>query len=351
MNNAEIIDGGMTAMPLSDTRDEVSNISNLFQHYNFDDAIKNVKDKMEPSRVKHILLIGSGDSYALALLYAARYNYLLGLPVKTSQSWEFIKENSQYLDETWLVIVLSASGRPSPVVDALIKAQQSTAQVIGISNTGTSFFSVRAQMLITTGATKSGMPTQSTIGAALCLDTIGCCLSGYYRQQWKAESERLRHFFHYQPSISRVSWIRQFVRQLSSHKVTILGSGEDFGLAMLFSNLLWCGPQIPNQVLLLEEYQHALRLNQASVGDLVVIFECTDNTTVLTEQITQKLTSKKVPVRYINHELLSMITGENKIPFSSEENCRYYAMMLIFNLIISSTEYYLSCGGYRVSLE
>lgn len=351
MNSAELLDSREAIMPLSATRDEVNNIANYIQCYRCDNAINIISEIIHAERIRHVLLVGSGDSYAMALLYAALFNQISALPVRAIQSWEFICENHGYLDNSWLVIVLSASGRQSPVVESLMKAQATTAQVVGITNQAESPFALRARNLITTGATKVGMPTQCNVATALWLEAIGCLLSENYRDRFNDELARLQSVMRCLPDIASFSWCQELIQQLSSHRVTLLGSGGDYGLAVLFSNLLWCGPQQPNQVLQLEEYAHALRLNQASTNDLVIIMDCTDNSTALINHITDRLSERNIAVKHINHNFLSLIMRGNEDFLQQNENCRYYAMIFIFSFIISATEHYLDSGGRRVSLE
>nr|WP_241391560.1 SIS domain-containing protein [Yersinia frederiksenii]ULG19853.1 hypothetical protein 49p1_00144 [Yersinia frederiksenii] len=351
MNGAELLDSKMAMMPLSVTRQEVNDIANYIQFFDLRAALKIVSDNIHSDNVRHILLIGSGDSYALALLYAALFNEISALPARAIQAGEILRENVNYLNKSWLVIVLSASGRPSSVLDALIKVQATQAQVISITNTADSPFAVNAHNLVTTQAKKVGMPTQSSIASALYLDVIGCTLIPDYKRILISELTNLRQKMACLSGISKDSWYQTLLCLLFSKRVTLLGSGGDFGLALLLSNLLWCGPQLPNQVLQLEEYEHALRLNQASLDDLVIVFDCTGNSSLIADRIVKRLTNKKLEAIYIDNEFLSLMMRENSSLFSQSGNCRYYAMMFIFSLIISATENHLLAGGSRVSLE
>ncbi|MCP5756656.1 SIS domain-containing protein, partial [Klebsiella pneumoniae] len=63
---------------------------------------------------------------------------------------------------TSLVVVISASGRPSPVLDALAHALTTKASVVGMTNSpGSPFANLSSRMLFTL-ASKKGMPTQSS---------------------------------------------------------------------------------------------------------------------------------------------------------------------------------------------
>ncbi|EOZ9299949.1 hypothetical protein A3462_05910 [Enterobacter bugandensis] len=351
MNSAEFLDSRTAVMPLSATRKEVSNIAGYIRRFDYLESTDVVSNLININQIRNILILGSGDSYALALLYSALFNQITGMPVRAIQSWEFICEKSGYLDDSWLVIVLSASGRQSPVVDSLIKAQNYSAQVIGITNNEESIFAILAEIRITTGVTKVGMPTLSNIATALWLDAVGGALSTSYKSSMKNEHDQLKTAVEFLPDIASFIWCKELVQLLSTHRITILGSGGDYGLASLFSNLLWCGPQIPNQVLQLEEYAHALRLNQSSEDDLIIIFDCTGSSDLMVKQIVNLLSTSGSSVRHIDYESLGLIMGGSVSFFQQSDNCRYYSMMLIFSLIISATEKYLASGGRRVHLE
>ncbi|WP_205583160.1 hypothetical protein, partial [Pseudomonas aeruginosa] len=78
------------------------------------------------------------------------------------QTWDFLQTDlTRYQKET-LIIILSASGRPSMTVDALCHAVCSNAQVLGVTNfPGTPFCAITENMLYT-WANKQGIPTQSS---------------------------------------------------------------------------------------------------------------------------------------------------------------------------------------------
>ncbi|MGY5956027.1 SIS domain-containing protein [Kosakonia sp. BK9b] len=351
MSTAKERDTASAIMPLSATREEVSAITHYIKHHNINDARSQAAAFINVQSVRQVLLVGSGDSYALALLYAAMINSITLLPARAIQSYEFISEKTEYLDSSWLVVVLSASGRASPVLDALIKAQHTRAQVLGITNNTGSLFATQAQKLLVTQATKKGMPTQSTFAMALFLDAIIVILHPEYAKRYKPQFHKLYLYAKYLPDVSRLSRGEELMQYLFSKRVTLLGSGGNLGLATLLSNLLWCGPQLTNQVLPLEEFEHALRLNQCGEQDLVILFDCTGSQGALAYHVKQQLRKKNATVIQINNRLLSFVFSGNFKIFSSNDDCHYYAMLAIFSLIISATEKYLSCGGERISQE
>lgn len=351
MNSAELLDSRKALMPLAATKSEVNKITYYVDNFSYPDIKVLLNAKICTRNVRNIMLVGSGDSYALALLYAALFNHITGLCVKGIQSHEFISENLHYLDETWLVIIISASGRPSPVVDALVKAQMTTAQIVGITNSDNNVFARQARTLICIGATKKGMPTFSNIATALYLDSVACILSPEYENKFEQEIEKFKSVLSGSQETTGTFRDPAFLDTIFRKRITVLGSGSDYGLALLFSNLLWCGPQRNNQALQLEEYSHALRLNQSSPDDLIIIFDCIGNNSALAKKTINHLIINNASFKHINRNELGLLLNGNIHLFNDRDDCRYYAMMLIFCLTISATEIFLSGGGNRVTLE
>ncbi|HBT4804017.1 TPA: SIS domain-containing protein [Klebsiella quasipneumoniae subsp. similipneumoniae] len=349
MNSADVWDSRKAIMPLSDTLAEVNLIKDYITSYNLDEAVISLRNHFSPEIVKTICIIGSGDSYALSLLYSALFINNLGIHSIAVQSYEFLNMNRSIIDESWLIIILSASGRPSPVVEALVSAQETPAQVLGITNTCENFFSLRANHAIATKATKKGMPTQSTIATALYLDAVASSLSSEYLSNFKNNLMMMRQSIPFDFDSLSSSQIDNFADTLFKARLTLLGSAEDYGLALLFSNLLYCGPQLDNQVLYIEEYTHALRVNQAKSDDLVIILSL-NNSTSIKKSIVSQLRTNHADVIVIDSEYLHRAFPNTTLRINAV-NCRYYVMFYIFNVIISATKMYISRGGRRVSLE
>lgn len=351
MNSAELLDSRKALMPLADTKSEVNQITYYVDNFSYPDIRVLLNAKICTRNVRNIMLVGSGDSYALALLYAALFNHITGLCARGVQSHEFISENLHYLNETWLVLIISASGRPSPVVDALVKAQSTTAQIVGITNNDNNVFARQARTLICTGATKKGMPTLSNIATALYLDSIACMLSPEYENRFEQEIMKFKSVLSESQETTGPSGDPAFLDIIFRKRITVIGNGSDYGLALLFSNLLWCGPQRFNYALQLEEYSHALRLNQSSPDDLIIIFDCTGNNSALVKKTINHLILNKASFKHITRKELSLFLSGNIHLFNDHDDCRYSAMMFIFYLTISATEIFLSGGGSRVTLE
>ncbi len=118
--------------------------------------------QLDKRAVERVCIVGSGDSWTVALCAAAWLGKYTHLFCSALQTWDFLQTDlTRYQKET-LIIILSASGRPSLTVDALSHAVCSNAQVLGVTNCpGTPFCAITENMLYT-WANKQGIPTQSS---------------------------------------------------------------------------------------------------------------------------------------------------------------------------------------------
>lgn len=351
MNSAEIRDSKVAIMPLAATRNEVNLITESVNVFHLDNSMQRINEEICVTKVKTIYIVGSGDSYALSLIYANLFTNNVKIPAYAIQSYEFIQQVTAHIDESYLIVVLSSSGRISPVADALIKAQGTAAQVLGITNSEASYFASVANHFVTTGATKAGMPTQSSIVTALYLDALGCMLSSSYYSKFTCELAQLKHDFTTHTCQLSDSFCKAFVSTILDKKVILLGSGINYGLAVLFSNLLYCGPQKGNTVLYIEEYMHALRVNQSTGDELVIVIGQNNNDSIF-NKLSFMIHKNGGHIRYIDNDCLQRFFSNTNNKLVSDTHVhRYHFMVLIFKLIISATEKYISGGGHRVSTE
>lgn len=163
-------------------------------------------------------------------------------------------------------MVISASGRPSPATRAMQHAIASQAQVLGLTNADGSPFSQLSDNIIFTGATKRGMPTQSTSATLYLLLRLADVIKGTT------------------PEFSGLSgltpgacidigeiWKNKKRHHYREKRVIFLGNHLTWGAALTGANLLSCGPQIRSYAFPLEEFHHALRLNQVKEGEHFIL--------------------------------------------------------------------------------
>ncbi|WP_268621545.1 iron dicitrate transport regulator FecR, partial [Escherichia coli] len=231
-----------------------------------------------------------------------------------------------------LIIILSASVRPSLTVDALSHAVCSNAQVLGVTNCpGTPFCAITENMLYT-WANKQGIPTQSssvTLYTLLRLAQNLCPgltplqieedLEGKFSQINQHWQQKKRHFY-------------------QQKEITFLGSGLSWGLAISGSNLLSCGPQIRATAFPLEEFYHSLRLHQAGVGQHYFLLPATSR-----EYPFYIATQKAIVEQGATAELISFI------PDASESNNLFLVMQWLYEMCWHLSCDYVDAGGQRVS--
>lgn len=335
------IDMNNSVMPLYYTIKEINEISDYLLKVNIDNVFEEITHLLSSREIKGVLFIGSGDSYAISLAYEALFNDKLGIVVKTLQSGEFLKENINYLNENWLVVVISASGRKSPVLYALKKAQLTQALVIALTNNHESDFFYHADRPLVIKAEKKGMPTQSSFATALYLDVLLGYLSGYRTLKFNEILNVTKNILDGNNFLSekmeKIFW---------NKKITFVGSRENFGIATLFSNLLYCGPQIRSQVFQSEEFHHALRINQMGDDDCI-IFLTNEKDKDLELDISQ-LNDKKSSLIIISNDLINNLFD---VKAMNDFQYRYACMISIFRITSFLTMQYLKNGNTRVSLR
>lgn len=253
-------------MPLSATRREIDATYTLLRQ--LDQSWVNLfsKCRIDIYELRQIILVGSGDSWAVALTAAAWIENNSTLNCVARQTFEFLNiDLHRYARET-LVVVISASGRPSLVTDALKHAINSQVQVLGLTNNSSSLFSKLTENMLLSGAQKNGMPTQSTSATLYLLLRLVDMIN--------VTSPRLDHF----TSICRTNfsqiqreWLQTERNMYREKKITFLGNHVTWGLAIAGTNLLSCGPQIRTDAFLVEEFHHSLRLNQVSEGEHFIL--------------------------------------------------------------------------------
>lgn len=327
-------------MPLFHTRQEIAGISGLLSAMQLlPDSLAALAD-IDFASLERLYLVGSGDSYAIALMVEEYLNRCGTIQCRAVQSLAFLGIPVERFSATSLVVVISASGRPSPVLDALAHALTTKASVVGMTNSpGSPFANLSSRMLFTL-ASKKGMPTQSSSATLFLLMRlverilqaktavpemkgvdIPCLSQDWENAQWQA-------------------WLAEYAEAFSSRRVVFLGNGITWGMAYLASNLMACGPQIEASFFPIEEYCHALRLNQANQRDLVLMFPEKNEDQILCASIQRRLTRQ----------------GALSYCFAPPENFRVHDylqrnMLLLFQLSLKLAERYVAMGGERVTFE
>ena len=273
---------GAVWMPIEDSWREIHDtplvLKSAFKRQK--SLLETIALELKKRDVKRIVILGSGDSWfaSMAVCFAfERYSGLQAIPI---QAYEYAVYGNPLVDVSSAVVVISSSGRPTTTWDALDRALETSAFVIGISDTEYSGnpFLEKPPVSINPGATKSGMPTQTTTVTMGLLMQLALIL-GVQRSFIDDET--------YADRVGQLSAIPdQMLLMLSSHHDIlvsaanhgarhrlhiIIGSGPSYAVAQAASALLAEGPQFTGHALPAEEYHHALRGSTVREGDPVML--------------------------------------------------------------------------------
>lgn len=176
-------DADLTAiMPLTATRSEIDATDSLLMQLDRTWPSLFADIKIDTCGISQLILVGSGDSWAAALIAAAWIEEKSQLRCIARQTFEFLNSDIQRCGRETLIVIISASGRPSLVTDALRYALSSQAQVVGLTNSTGSPFSVLTENMLFSSAQKKGMPTQSTSATLYLLLRLIDFISGKIEQ-------------------------------------------------------------------------------------------------------------------------------------------------------------------------
>lgn len=327
-------------MPLSCTKLEIAGISGLLStiptRFNEPEALADI----DFTSLDELYLVGSGDSYAVALMVEGYLHRCGHVRCRAVQSFTFLSLSEAGFSDHSLIIVISASGRPSAVLDALAHALTTKAKVIGITNSSGSPFANLSTRMLFTQASKKGIPTQSSSATLYLLMTLAKRLLMAKTAAIEITNPDLSHLYLDLENTTWEEWQTKNSEAFFTRRIVFLGNGMTWGMAYLASNLMACGPQIEASYFPLEEYCHALRLNQANQQHLVVMFPEKGEDQKLCVSIQQRLSRQ----------------GALSYCFEPVENCREHdylqrTMLLLFRLSLTLAERYVAKGGERVTFE
>ena len=359
MDNLPVEAGAI--MPLIESRLELdSTAAALNQLWLQRHAIENTALQLAHQDIRQIFLVGSGDSLAVAQLVCRDMESMLAVPCRAYQSYEFISDAHFLLDEYCLVIIISASGRPSPVLDALSVASGSPACVVGITNQSTVQFSELANYCLFTGAVKKGIPTQSTTATLLLLSLFATELSYCQKKIETAYRDAVIHSLLQminrmgQVQVTNRDYWRQKDRSLFfNHSITFLATGCCAAVAPLAANLLSCGPQLRPAFFLLEEYHHSLRLFQSDASQLFMIFMPGWGDNALAAETAARLEYSGSTVMTISPLSYNPIFDffSSMSPADIDRCANFYHLVFLQELSLQLADDFIDRGGIRASFN
>ena len=269
-------------MPIADSWREICTTSSVMsrEFEKQQNVLENIALDLQKRGVKHILILGSGDSWFAGMAVCYAFEHYAGITAIPIQAYEYAMYGSLLADENSAVVVISSSGRPTTTWDALDRALQTESYVVGISDTdyeGNPFLE-KPHASINPSAKKLGMPAQTTtvtIGLLINLALImGRESSFLAKDTYDDLVAQLRNI----PNqiLGLLSSVDEVLADAAKHGAlhrihTIIGSGPNYGVAHVASALLAEGPQFTGHPMPAEEYHHALRGRTIQKGDPVLL--------------------------------------------------------------------------------
>ena len=264
-------------MPLEETISEVAqqpDVVGKAMSNNHAEVIELAREIINKGITKCVL-VGSGDSMFMGLSAQQAFDSYSGIPLKVTQAYEYAAFGDIEIQKDTAIFVVSSSGRVSTTRDALDRALQSEALVVGVTdneNPDNPFFTKPERVLVP-GGIKLGWPTQTTTAAlAVMLDLsiqIGK-MSGHLKESTAN--------FLYQQLLSVpdkmktvLSDNQEVMCQIAEKFVDVktiyfVGSGPGYGVANIGGAVMAEGPQRIGVPLYVEEFHHSLRVNTLDLG-------------------------------------------------------------------------------------
>ena len=365
MNCQQLIEPPNVIMPLSYTQKELESTANVLAHlWCQRQTIQLVAHHLAKRTIRQIILIGSGDSLAVAKLACFDMETMLHIPCRVWQSYEFIQQATQRLSNDCLVIAISASGRPSPVLEALRLAIASNAVVIGLTNQANNPFSQLPEYSLLTHAHKLGVPTQSTTATLFLLLLLGCEWANNRKTIASEDYQLILHSLHnvvrQLPDVQKTitqHWQQQDRSVFFTQPVTFLSTGSTNAIATLATNLMSCGPQLHTDAFLLEEYHHSLRLNQTNKTQRFIVFTPLIDPLNLIAETKQTLRQIGANMTILSpYDYLSSLKNHSDSLSCVEiaainRQTNFYHLIFLQTLSLQLAADYLADGGTRVTLD
>lgn len=322
-------------------KDEVFTIAHLFQN------------------IEHVVIVGSGESYIVAMLAASYMSQKLDICCKAWQSYEFINAWQNYNNASTLAIFITSSGRLSPVITAMNLAISSPMKTLCITNNDQIVPSLphKPDGFIFTEAQKKGMPSQSTTLSLLAL----YMLSHYRNEQIPQNLYSLIHIV--QPIIEKAQdFFIQNKQELKPNKTWVmLGSSYTLPLAESAANLFACGSQTEAFWYPIEEFHHSLRMFMPQSHKIFCLLNPKPEPDDFFLQTAKQLKSLGAEVIFVSPSRISPSSAElmdSKIlninldedgDFCPENSVISY-LVFLQKLIIDLSLEAVSCGLRRASL-
>jgi glucosamine--fructose-6-phosphate aminotransferase (isomerizing) len=133
------------------------------------DEIETTARQLARNPIRRVILVGCGDS--LAALACSRWfmETTIGVPCHLEQSLDYAYYGSTGVTNDTLVVALSAGGRSTRTLEALMAGRQQGALTLGVSCDRNSYVLQEAHLGLVLHASRAGWPTQASLTAVVVL--------------------------------------------------------------------------------------------------------------------------------------------------------------------------------------
>lgn len=269
-------------MPIAATRVEVQAQPEVVARVLHDlrPSVDALAQTLADRQVNLVLASGSGDSWFAAQAVRLAWELYAGLPFEAMQAYEYAAYGRPGVDGHTAHIVISSSGRPTTTWDALDRALDTPAYVIGITDKAApdNPFVSKPHTALVPGAHKVGWPAQTTTATISLLIDLSVAL-GLARGHLSAdEAAGLRQALDQLPPAmatvlsSATTWAEALAPSLAGKRLyTFVGGGPSYAVAQTGAALMAEGPQEFGLALTAEEFHHGLRIGTLQKGDPVIL--------------------------------------------------------------------------------
>ena len=269
-------------MPIAATRAEVAAEPQVVTRVlsQLGDQVQEVAQSFAARQINQVLASGSGDSWFAAQAVRLAWERYAGVPFEALQAYEYAAYGRPGVNEQTAHFIISSSGRPTTTWDALDRALDTPAYVVGLTDNPAldNPFVARPPAVLIPGAVKVGWPAQTTTATIAVLLDLAIAFGQARGHLAEDEASRLAQRLEALPAQmaevldESAGWAKRLAQALDGQRLyTFVGGGPSFAVAQIGAALLAEGPQEVGVALTVEEFHHALRIGTLQKGDPVVL--------------------------------------------------------------------------------
>jgi glucosamine 6-phosphate synthetase-like amidotransferase/phosphosugar isomerase protein len=243
-------------------------------------SIRDLAQTLVERQVNLVLASGSGDSWFAAQAVRLAWERYAGVPFEALQAYEYATYGRPGEDRQTAHIIISSSGRPTTTWDALDRALDTPAYVVGVTDNPApdNPFVAKPPCVLIPGAHKVGWPAQTTTATIAVLIDLAIAFGLARGHLDEREASHVSGILQQIPEQmagvleQSVPWAEALAPALAKRRLyTFVGGGPSYGVAQTGAALMAEGPQEFGLALAVEEFHHGLRIGTLAQGDPVVL--------------------------------------------------------------------------------